>query len=284
MRNYYSPVSGIALLAWLGGWLWWLSGEYQYCEAKALQQAPQFKLRHGALHYTGEEVISFAPSTAIPRIEPAHYPFLEQVSQYLRTSGDAHLHLTGLCASFEKNRTSFDNLGAARSNAIGSLLVAAGAPPEKISSTGAVFDNLLLHDGSLFGAVLFRFSAEGAQRPVRFQEIPTPEPEDRTLYFPEGRYELYDAKGQAGPVLDSLLDALSANGNFRLDIVGFANSAEAQLSQYNLAALRARSVRYYLFYKGADRRRVNLRFVLHACAQPDYSKVELHLLPGPAIE
>ena len=278
MSKYLSPAAIIAMVVWLAFWSWYLSGEYLTVYGRSLQQAPVFRLQHGQLKYTGQEVFSFKPSTAIPQLNPEHHQLLNSVSRYLRTHPNLYLCLKGLCASFEMNGTSYDDLGLARAEALKGLLVAAGAPPRRILSEAEQFDNLISVEGQLHGAVLFSFSENGWEKPVSFKSFIANQEQARyTLHFPEGRYELQETAEKATPLLDSLIVFVGRRPKSKVLITGFSNSQEEEKTPYNLAELRARAVRQYLLTHGLDRKRVDMRFVLHESNSTDYSKVELKI-------
>lgn len=278
MSKYLSPAAGIAMVVWLAFWLWYLSGEYLSCFSKSLQQAPVFQLQHDKLNYSGQEVFSFKPSAAIPIITPVHHQFLKEVGRHLRTHPDLFLHLKGNSASFEKNITEFNELGLARAEALKSLLISAGAPPQRIFTESEQFDNLLSVEGKLYGAVQFHFSADDWEKPVSFKSfISSQKVRVQTLFFPEGRYELQEAKENAVQVLDSLVAQMSSIQKYKLLITGYSNSQEEKKARYNLAELRARAVRQYLLTHGLERQHVDMRFILHESPSRDFSKVELQI-------
>ncbi len=278
MSKYLSPAAIITMVVWVAFWSWYLSGEYLGCYNRALQQAPVFQIQHGQFRYSGQEVLSFRPSTAIPQLNPEHHQLLGSIGRYLRTHPGLFLHLKGLCAGFEKNATSYEDLGLARAEAVKGLLLAAGAPPRRIFTEAERVDNLISVEGRLHGAVQFYFSEEGRQKPVSLKSFIASQAEKVfTLHFPEGRYELQETLEKAPPLLDSLIVLVDREEGYRLLVTGFSNSIEEQKSLYNLAELRARAVRQYLLTHGLDRRKVDMRFVLHESPSDDFSKVELKI-------
>lgn len=266
------------MVVWLALWGWFLSDEYLSCYSQSLQQAPVFRLQHGPFSYSGQEVFSFKPSTALPRLNPEHHRLLSSISGYLRTHPGLLLHLKGFYTNFELNGTAYDNLGLARAEALKGLLVAAGAPPKRIIAAAEQVDNIILVEGNLQGAVQFHFTEAGREQPISLRSfISNQEEKTYTLHFPEGRYELQETLEDAGPLLDSLIALAASQVEMRLLVSGFSNSVEEQKVLYNLAELRARAVRQYLLANGLDRKRVDMRFVWHESPSSDFSKVELNI-------
>ncbi len=278
MSKHLSVATILAMVVWMAFWSWYLSGEYLYYYNRSHRQAPVFQLQHGSINYAGQEVLSFRPSSALPQLNPEHHRFFIAISGYLRTHPDELLHLSGLCASFERNGTSFEALGLARAEAVKGFLVAAGAPPSRILTESVQVDNLLSVEGQLYGTVLFSFSGLATEGSASLSAWHLLQTEIYELHFPEGRFELQESIEKAQPLLDSLILALKAAPGAWVQLTGYSNSREQDNSLYNLAELRARAVRQYLLTHGLDRKKVEMRYVLHQSPSSKRSKVELKVV------
>jgi len=178
----------------------------------------------------------------------------DSLAAYLRAYPDRKLTVTGLYASSEENKTTFDNLGLARAAALKGYLVQARAPEASISTEAKQVDDLTFLNDSLRGGLGFGFTGttlnttelakpaaeteEGLAKAEAFKDVFT----TMELYFPVGKTTFIETPANQH-FLQEAKKYLAANRDKKLSLTGHTDSEGNDANNLKLSKSRAAAVK-----------------------------------------
>lgn len=257
MSKLLPAISGVACFLWVSGWTWIFS-EGKQATTPSPNHTP-INIFIDKAQYQVQHPFSFNFSEATPIIAEDLHPALHSIVEKLE--GDPHsiLKIIGVYSPFEGNKTSFQNLGLARAEAVKSLLISSGAVNMDMETAGMMAENLFEVDGKLTGVIYFDFIEQKADNQLVEKEeikskIRKSVSSTKSFYYKYGDYKV--EKGNIA-FLKSLASDLKKDGGRTVEVTGYsAPEEEAASSSIDLAEMRALAVRRYLVDHGVRREKI----------------------------
>ncbi len=295
MSKLNPSISGIVCFFWIAAWSWWLSRENGALSVSS-NQTPSSSICIVAPDtvFTSTEIFSFHKSDDVPIIPQDNIGFLKALATYLVKHPDQSLMLVGtyLSMPYERNQSPHPNLGIARSNAIKKILVAEGANPDNIQTSGKQIESFTLTEDRILGGVDFIFGemekkiddepeevaennlAEKEKTPDKRSAEITEENQVIIFEYLENEFAL---SKKSKPKLDELRRLVRNNPSYKLIISGYSNKQEEQTIN-NLAERRSLAVRRYLVDTGVRRRNIIVESYPGDAKNEKQRKVEISIV------
>lgn len=174
-------------------------------------------------------------------------PQLDSLAAYLKANPGKKLTLTGLYASTEENKTSFENMGLARANWMKQYLVQAGADANNISTASQMIDLSFSPEDSTHGCVQFGFMGGNATEDKEAEKLAEEQvynnlfkPMD--LYFKTGSSD-YIKTDDNQKFLEEAKKYLAANASKKLVMTGHTDNVGSDGLNMTLSGKRASQVK-----------------------------------------
>ncbi len=239
-------------IVWLLGCrYWYVCKLLNQCDQEIVVQDERDKtlqfVHDGEVILDGYDQFKFENNQFVPNLNDNNKEYISKVAQYLKDNPDAKLTVTGYYLPSEVDTTNntkygfFENIGAARADAIRKLLVEQGLDENDIS-----IDYVKLPEGSSLNKPI-SFSATSAT-PDEFSN----EGQKFTftnMSFSDANFELGSAVFKPGPAFiayaDSVKVYLEQNEDMYLNLVGHTCDLGTDVFNMKLGKARANSVSNY---------------------------------------
>lgn len=207
--------------------------------------------------------ISFTKNNYRPSISGKVNQAFRKLVGYMNSNPSRALELTGIYSPNEKNIAGYDNLGVARAEMVKERLMTLGLNDARISTKGAINNNSIFKNDTLYGGILYGFNTfkgntNDAANSYNVSEI---ERELRAnpivLYFPSGVSSL-ELDIETERKLRNLKVYLQRKNGKKSSVTGHTDSQGKTDSNRILGKRRALFIKEYLVSLGVNEEQVNV--------------------------
>ena len=295
MSKLNPSISGIVCFFWIAAWSWWLSQENgENSNSSSVKPTTSICIVAPDTVFTSTETFSFHKSDDVPIIPEDNIGFLKTLADYLAKHPDLSLTLVGkyLSMPYERNQSPYPNLGVARSNAIKKILVAEGANPDNIQTTGKQIKSFSMTEDRILGGVDFSFEKKPikivddpvdttetviAEKEIKPEKKPDKKNTEKDITIFKYEEKEFSLAKKNRPQLDEFRRFIRKNPSFKLIISGYSEKAEENALK-NLAERRSLAVRRYLVDTGVRRKNIIVESYPGAAKNENERKVEISIV------
>ncbi len=291
MSKLIPSISGVACLAWVTVWTWWLSNENPSSIPSETGIAiSSFVISDGEHSFSTKEIFSFHLSDARPVLPASSLAFLDTVAGYLKSMPEKELTLLGKYLESERNQSPYPNLGLARAHSIKKMLEERGIDKEQILTEAEIIDFHYLVEDRLLGGVDFQFGIKTEDAAIENEEsgneadpaspsilVLDEKGRPETILFNYEK-EIFTLARENRSMLDELRRLVRKNPEFRLIISGYSSKEEEKAVDGNLAERRSLAVRRYLVDTGVRRKNIIIASYPGVAKGNDQQRVEISVI------
>jgi len=257
------PLTWLIILAiWVIGGAW--LGRSLCCGIGAAATGGGLLIEDGATTVAATQAgnLLFGLNGAAPIIEPAAVKTeFNDLATYLKDHPTKSVTLNGHYLASEENKTSFDNLGLARADAMKGYLIGLGVPAAQLLTGSALKENLDIDDNKVIGGMNYVFGTIAQGRSLNIQDAAAfSTTAKENLVFPMSSYDFVDpVDTDVNTAFQKTADYLKANPKRSLKITGLYTDQETNSSVLpSLGMARANKIKGMLTDMGASSKQIEL--------------------------
>lgn len=181
---------------------------------------------------------------------------LDQTADYLKSTSDRAITITGRYGSEEENTSILPSLGLARANQVKQLLIERGVDSKRILTGDLLVDENIAAGDTLFGGVGFGFGEYIVSEETRIPRIKSElVGKPITLYFPSGEFQV-NLSAEQRQLFSDIIYYLDNVGSSKLLVTGYTDNTGNIEGNTRISRKRAEFVRDYLSENGIDVRKI----------------------------
>lgn len=181
---------------------------------------------------------------------------LDQTADYLKSTTDRSITVTGRYGSAEENNSILPTLGLARANQVKQLLIDRGVDSKRILTSDLLTDGNIAVGDTLFGGVGFGFGEYVVSEETRIPRIKSElVGKPITIYFPSGKNQV-QLSAEQRQLFSDIIYYLDNVGASKLSVTGYTDDTGNIEGNTRLSRKRAEFVRDYLAENGISIRKI----------------------------